>query len=189
MSLYAWFVDQIGGTANKFWNHESNHQFRLANVHYWRLWSWLRGGTIHPGPWSIWGKMCLIWRFWHSSQPTFTSFFVEFTLGQITWLTFDIQAYGNYIKPDGSFSEAGVPWPWSCSSDVCSKYYTSKSIDILTQVDYTTTLPTMASSDFLMDQTTAPGSNSYCYLTESRFPKDLFKIQTWCWKPPQLDAL
>jgi hypothetical protein len=51
----------------------------------------------------------------------------------------------SWVKADGSFSEAGEVWPWSCSVDLCYKIYSEQSIEILRGLGYTT-LGTTAST-------------------------------------------
>ena len=65
-----------------------------------------------------------------------------------------IQNFRNWVQPDGSFSEAGVPWPWSCSEATCHRVYNPAAISILNSTDYTTTQPTMSSSLYIVEETT-----------------------------------
>ena len=51
----------------------------------------------------------------------------------------------SWVKADGSFSEAGEVWPWSCSVDLCYQIYSDSSIEILRGLGYTT-LGTTAST-------------------------------------------
>ena len=67
---------------------------------------------------------------------------------------FKFQNFRNWVQPDGSFSEAGVPWPWSCSEATCHRVYNPAAISILNSTDYTTTQPTMSSSLYIVEETT-----------------------------------
>lgn len=78
--------------------------------------------------------------------------FVSHIAGQIQICKF--RYFKGWAKPDGSFSESGCTWPWSCSVDLCYKIYNPASIEILRGVGYTTLGTTVATS--LYDTTEDP---------------------------------
>ena len=63
--------------------------------------------------------------------------------------------FKGWVKPDGSFSEAGANWPWSCSVELCYKIYAPSSIEILRGVGHTT-LGTTAATSSLYETTPEP---------------------------------
>ena len=87
------------------------------------------------------------------------------------------------MKADGSFSEAGSVWPWSCSVALCYKIYSPASVEILRGIGYTT-LGTTAATSAIFEETTA-ALDPFVFETTPPDPFELFETTP----APQFDFL